>query len=183
MTSYSQRYAAFILRHKKATLGTLALITLFFCVQLLWLQVNPSLFLLGKDFKGRVLMAEARQHFSGSGEQILVGVVTSEESIFNPRSLAAIKTLTQQFSEMTLVDEDDAQQLDSAALDPQSQAMVGRILADGITARDKNDLKALSAHLATLPDCPPAATILAISFAAIGRRSDILPMSSPICLN
>ncbi|MCP3751636.1 MMPL family transporter [Pseudomonas sp. SBB6] len=156
MTSYSQRYAAFILRHKKATLGILGLITLFFCVQLLSLQVNPSLFLLGKDFKGRVLMAEARQHFSGSGEQILVGVVTSEESIFNPRSLAAIKTLTQQFSALTLVDEDDAQQLDSAALDAQSQAMVGRILAGGITAQDKNDLKALSAHLQTLPNCPPA---------------------------
>lgn len=154
MTSFSQRYASFILRHKKATLGVLALTTIFFCLQLLSLQVNPSLFLLGKDFKGRVLMAEARQHFSGSGEQILVGVVTQEESIFNPASLASIKTLTQQFAKLTLIDEDDTERLQSAALDAQSRGMVEQILAGGIDALDKNTLKALSSYLATLADCP-----------------------------
>lgn len=154
MTSFSQRYASFILRHKKATLGVLALTTIFFCLQLLSLQVNPSLFLLGKDFKGRVLMAEARQHFSGSGEQILVGVVTQEDSIFNPASLASIKTLTQQFAKLTLIDEDDNERLQSAALDAQSKGMVEQILAGGIDALDKNTLKALSSYLATLADCP-----------------------------
>ncbi|MNO67512.1 hypothetical protein D3C76_583180 [compost metagenome] len=34
-----------------------------------------------------------------------------------------------------------------------------------------------------MPDCPPAATILAMSVAAMGNRSDIRPMSSPISLN
>lgn len=154
MTSFSQRYASFILRHKKATLGVLALTTIFFCLQLLSLQVNPSLFLLGKDFKGRVLMAEARQHFSGSGEQILVGVVTQEDSIFNPASLASIKTLTQQFAKLTLIDEDDNERLQSAALDAQSKGMVEQILAGGIDTLDKNTLKALSSYLATLADCP-----------------------------
>ncbi|BAV75633.1 putative RND superfamily exporter [Pseudomonas chlororaphis subsp. aurantiaca] len=154
MTSFPQRYAHFILRHKKATLGILTLITLFFCIQLLSLQVNPSLFLLGKDFKGRVLMAEARQHFSGSGEQILVGVVTRKDSIFNPESLASIKTLTQQFARLTLIDEDDTLRLQDAAVDAQSRRMVEQILVGGITPLDKNDLKALSAYLATLADCP-----------------------------
>ncbi|RMT88050.1 hypothetical protein ALP39_03237 [Pseudomonas marginalis pv. marginalis] len=154
MTSLSLRYASFLLRHKKATLGLLALTTVFFCLQLLSLQVNPSLFLLGKDFKGRVLMAEARNHFSGSGEQILVGVVTQQPSIFNPDSLATIKTLTQQFSKLTLIDEDDAEQLQAAAVDAQSRGLVEHILLGGLNAQDKTSLKELSAYLATRQDCP-----------------------------
>jgi predicted RND superfamily exporter protein len=154
VTIFSQRYAGFILKYKKITLGVLALITLFFGSQLMSLQINPSLFLLGKEFKGRMLMAEARQHFTGSGEQVLVGVVTQEDSIFNPRSLASIKQLTQQFTKLTLINETDASLLQSAALDIQSKVMIEEILVDGIDARDKNTLKALSSYLTTLDHCP-----------------------------
>ncbi len=151
MNNFMERYCDWVIAHKKLTLGILALITVFFATQLLSLQINPSLFLLGKDHEGRIHMANSRTQFTGSGEQILVGIVAKEDSVFNSKSLLMIQQLTQQFAELSLVNENDADRLQAAAIDETSKALVQSISADRINHNDAPALRNLLAHFKATP--------------------------------
>lgn len=124
-------------------LAALVVITLFFAFQATSLQINPSLFLISKDYEGRVQMDRARSHFSGVGEQIVLGVVTQKDSIINSESLNAIGELTKKLGAMTLIEETDSEKLKALAKDTKSQALIDGILNEGISASDETKIKAL----------------------------------------
>ncbi len=124
-------------------LAALVVITLFFAFQATSLQINPSLFLIGKGYEGRVQLDRARTHFTGTGEQIILGVVTQKESIINTESLKAIDALTHKLGAITLIDDGDPVLLNALARDDKSKAMIAGIIEGGINASDESALKAL----------------------------------------
>lgn len=155
MNNFIERYCNWVITHKKLTLSTLALITVFFATQLLSLQINPSLFLLGKEHVGRIDTADSRTQFTGSGEQILVGIVAKEDSIFNSKSLLMIQQLTQQFAELSLVNENDVDRLQEAAIDGTSKILVQSIITGRINQNDASALRDLLAHFKATPGTDP----------------------------
>ncbi|CAM3960199.1 efflux RND transporter permease subunit [Pseudoalteromonas byunsanensis] len=152
MKSFTEKYSNFVLNNSKLLTSLLVIVSLFFAVQLLWIKVNPSLFLLDKTHEGRIHMDRARDIYSGSGEQILVGVVTDKDSIFNVASLEQVSALSKAFATLNLVTEKDTEALQALATDQQSSAQIDAILEHGVNEDDKFKLSKLLEHVrATQP--------------------------------
>lgn len=146
MSSWAQRYSQWAVKKSAWTIALIGAVTLFFVAQLAFLQVNPSLFLLGKTFEGRVQMEKARHWFTGTGEPIYIAEETAQNSIINIESLKTIATLTRAFHTMSLIEEGDAARLKALAKDAPSQKWVTAILSDGITPADLQSLKEFQAY-------------------------------------
>ncbi len=143
MQKLSLSYSRWVENNRLLLVSILGLVTIFFTIQLLGLKVNPSLFLLDKSHEGRIYLSQSREHFTGSGEQIVVAVVTKKESIFNRHSLNSVASLSETFRSLSLVEEHDHERVKLLAVDDNSQRLVDSILTGGINYKDKRKLSDL----------------------------------------
>ncbi len=138
------RFYESILERPKRVVAFLLLITAFFGWHMRKVELNNSIEELLPSHHPSVLMDKELKHVFDSREMILIGV-TSDDGIFNPRTLQKVKDLTEQAWHITVTDPSDAYVLCSWAtvLGGRNDRLIESIVAGGLTTADRGPVNNL----------------------------------------
>lgn len=147
------RFAGAILHacldYPRLTVMLCVLFTLFFAVQLAFLETNPTTYLLDKSHPARVVDSEMDDLFTATGASISVVVAPASGTIYQADTLRLVEQLTQAFEQLNLSTPADIETLRALPGDASVRKKVDAILEDGLRANDRQAIEDLRAYLPT----------------------------------
>lgn len=136
-------YIQFSVNSPWILLSIMLLITGFFGFKLTELKVDSTPYFMDGDHPERREEGVVRSQFTSTKEQAFVLVVAQSGNIYNRDTLTTIDSLSRSFEELSLLDEKDAERLQTVAVTDAQKKQVEKILENGIGASDVMDLQAL----------------------------------------
>lgn len=135
-----ETYLHFVDRWSKLILLVLALITVFFALQLGKLTNDSNPYLLAESHPARKSILDMQKEFGGTFDAALI-TLYNEKSVFNRATLDATYSLTQDFRRLMLANDSDASYLKElgekyGASSPEFKTAVGKILEGGLEQND-----------------------------------------------
>ena len=135
-----QAYLRFVERRPRAILAVLALVTLFFGLQLRHTSFDNNPYLLPETHPARKSLLDLQKEFGGTYDAVQIAL-HDPQGVFNRATLDAVYDLTQAAQRLMLATPEDGDQLRALAREhgtrhPELAALVDGMLADGL---DRND--------------------------------------------
>lgn len=137
------RGLAFILNHPRSWVAGCLLLVGLLGSQLLYLQTNPSSYLLDRHHPARVMDLDMTQLFNGTGASITVMVKPESGTVYQAAVLRLVERLTGQFERLNLSTEQDEETLRRLGHSAKADAAVDAILQNGLQASDTQAIDAL----------------------------------------
>ncbi len=110
METLKHQLAKSVITHPGKIITLLTVLVIAAATLLPGLKQNPSPWLLNINHPARVNLAELRENYTGSGDNIFI-LLEAEKTIFNTGTLDRINKLTDGFEAMVLIDEIDVKTL------------------------------------------------------------------------
>ena len=153
-----ETYLQFVDRWSKAILAVLALVTVFFVVQLGSLSNDSNPYLLSESHPARKSILDLQNEFTGTFDAAMI-VVHHPDSVFNRSTLDAVYELTMSSRKLMLATEGDADYLKDlkeryGVASPAFAAAIDQIVAGGLEQNDyfaADRLIALGSPTTSLP--------------------------------
>lgn len=135
-----ETYLRFVDRWSKLILAVLALVTVFFVMQLEHLTNDSNPYLLSETHPARKSILDMQKEFGGTFDAAMV-VVYHPKSVFNRTTLDAVYEITTASRKLMLANADDAKYLASlgqkyAAAKPEFKTLIDQILLGGLEQND-----------------------------------------------
>lgn len=135
-----ETYLQFVDRWSKAILAVLALVTVFFVVQLGSLSNDSNPYLLSESHPARKSILDLQNEFTGTFDAAMI-VVHHPDSVFNRTTLDAVYELTMSSRKLMLATEGDAEYLKSlkeryGVASPAFATAIDQIVAGGLEQND-----------------------------------------------
>lgn len=140
-------YVRFIVANRKLIIGCIALVTLFFAVNLLNLRVNPSPYFMSQEHESRIHELDIKRLFTNSGEQILVALKPTQGSPLYQDTVSQVSKLTKLFEALTL-----EELIDDIALKPLRFSDASSALVDDLITAPSNKRGEIISGLQQLAD-------------------------------
>lgn len=133
----------FILNHPRWCLLLCLALVGFFGAQLIYLQTNPSSYMLDRSHPARVMDLEMTSLFNGTGASITVVVKPDSGTVYQTSLLQLVQRLTGQFERLNLSNEQDIEALRKLGAAVGASAAVDAILQDGLQPADTQAIDSL----------------------------------------
>jgi len=144
-----ERYLNFVERYARAIVFVLVAITAYFTYTLGALMSDTNPYLLKDTHPARKTIIDLQREFTGTYDSVMVAL-NNPESVFNTTSLNAQFELSQAIRRLMLANDEDRVELQRIvglhSDDPDAQALLVQILAEGFSQNDYAAAKALRDH-------------------------------------
>lgn len=150
-----QTYLKFVERYAAFILAALAVVTIYFVLQLPRLSADSNPYFLPEDHPARRTLLEMQQDFTGTFDSAMIAI-HNEKGVFNRETFDAVHGITEASRKIILTNDADRDRLIAlgeqyAAQSPEWKSTIDRIVADGLSQNDFEDADKLPKLAESLP--------------------------------